>query len=205
MTTNLTKIFAEVDQITEQNVKRIQEDSAHFKRNLEEWKNSSNPYFTERIDDIIVFVEKYLQWRRELSYEFYTMFYNVMWKENYNIFDPLLHFISYHVFDDGEFKVVWYKHEVVTKPKDIGDKILDFPTGEVAEVESTSDDIEAWPVLTTDCNDGTQNIRVVIDAMNKFEENLKILKEERKKEEQRWMELSNGHFLNCHPESSRTF
>ena len=197
----LTEIFKEVDQITEENVKKIQEDSAHFKRNLEEWMNSSNPYFTERIDDIIVFVEKYLQWRRELSYEFYTMFYDVMWKENYNIFDPLLHFISCYCIDDGEFKVVWYKQEVVTKPSDIGDEFIDFPTGEVIEVESTSDVIEAWPVLTTNCNDGTQNIRVIIDAMNKYEENLRIREEERKKEEQRWLQMHNRHSPNCHTES----
>lgn len=141
-----------VDQITNERINRIRESSECFKQRMEEWKTSDNPYFKERMDDVLLFVEKYLQWRKERAIAFYAMFYDAMWSENYNIFDPLLHFIGYHVFDDGDFKIVWHRR---VYGKDI--------------VESTEDDENSYPVLVT-CCDGFQDVKIIIEAMDKYEQ-----------------------------------
>ncbi len=90
------------------------------------------------------------------------MFKNVICTE-IDIFAQLIHFIGYHFYDDGYWNVKWFKD------------VVDVDTFITNEVETTEDDWDnGYPVIVHE--DVTQNPKIIVDAMIKHEENMKLKK-----------------------------
>jgi hypothetical protein len=100
------------------------------------------------------------------------MFDEMIWQEA-DIFGPLLHFISYNIYDDGSWNVKWFKDVYETKKKVIGGVEVDWPTFEnIGREETTEDDWEnGYPVVVSE--DVTQDPKILLRAMFKYEENKK--------------------------------
>jgi hypothetical protein len=148
--------------IYNQTINEIERNYNNFLIKLREYKYGPNPYYKNTIDDVFLFVEKYFEWHtrsEETRYWKSRMFREMIWQGE-DIFGPLLHFISYNIYDDGGWNVKWFR--------DIYDAELEVINRE----ETTEDDWEnGYPVLV--CEDVTQDPKVILRAMLKYEENKK--------------------------------
>jgi len=161
--------------IYDQTIKGVQDNYNDFLARLDEYKNGPNPYYKDTIDDVLLFVEKYFEWYTksgETRFYLNRMFGKMIYQEA-DIFGPLLHFISYHIYDDGSWNVKWFKDVYKTEKKVIGDIEIDWPTSEYIGREETTEDnwLYGYPVLVDE--DITQNPKTILHAMFKLEENLK--------------------------------
>ena len=164
--------------IYNQTIKEIEDNYNNFLARLNEYKYGSNPYYKDTIDDVLLFVEKYFEWygsphKRQWLHR---MFDEMIWQEA-DIFGPLLHFISYHIYDDGSWNVKWFKDVYETKKKVIGGVEVDWPTFEnIGREETTEDDWEnGYPVVVSE--DITQDPKILLQAMCRYEENKKKVAE----------------------------
>jgi hypothetical protein len=172
----MQKITSTAQVIYNQTIKEIEDNYNNFLARLNEYKYGPNPYFKDTIDDVLLFVEKYFEWynSRHKRQWIHQMFDEMIWQEA-DIFGPLLHFISYHIYDDGSWNVKWFKNVYETKTMVIGGVEVDWPTFEkTIREETTEDDWEnGYPVLVNE--DVTQDPKTILRAMLKYEENQKKL------------------------------
>lgn len=164
--------------IYNQTIKEIEINYNNFLTRLNEYKYRSNPYFKDTIDDVLLFVEKYFKWYTspDKRYWLHQMFDGIIQQET-DIFGPLLHFISYHIYDDGSWNVKWFKDVYETKKKVIDGVEVDWPTFEyIGREETTEDDWEnGYPVVVSE--GVTQHPKTLLRAMLKYEENKKKSRE----------------------------
>lgn len=195
MSTFFDDLEDKVNAIHNKAVSQLEEDKENFLRNLREWGEGPNPYFKKYFPALMKFVELYLEWHTSSdapSYWKHRMF-GVMipqseWGDG-NVFGPLLHFLSYHVYDDGSFSVKWFKHVLKEEPQEITDRSV---TGYFDVVETTPEDYEnAYPVLVDDC-DGTQDPAIIVDAMLKHMDNSRRCAEDMKNLHEKYLEWRNG-------------
>jgi hypothetical protein len=172
--TTMQNITSTAQVIYNQTIKEIEDNYNNFLARLNEYKYGSNPYYKDTIDDVLLFVEKYFEWygsphKRQWLHQ---MFDEMIWQEA-DIFGPLLHFISYNIYDDGSWNVKWFKDVYETKKKVIGGVEVDWPTFEnIGREETTEDDWEnGYPVVVSE--DVTQDPKILLRAMFKYEENKK--------------------------------
>lgn len=202
----MNNLFEKIDSIHNAIITELSDNHRLLKERLDEWENGPNPYFREYIHNVLKFVEKYLEWETasgETRHWKHQMFHGMIPQET-DIFGPLLHFIGYHVYDDGSFSVKWYR-DIYKKDK------KGFHTSEYLgrkEVEPASCS-KCYPVLEDDF-DGTQNPKVIVEAMVLHEQNQKRAQEEwcRKVDENTaWLKryrLENGQIPNHHDSSTST-
>lgn len=161
-------------------VNQLETDKTNFLSALKEWGNGPNPYYKDYFPSLLQFVEKYLEWHitsPETRVWKHQMFSGIIPQSNWgvgNIFGPLLHFLGYHVYDDGSFSVKWVKHTYETDFKEHDSKVYESPTKKYLGTKDASEDDykDAFPILIDDF-DGTQNPQVILDAMLKHEANQK--------------------------------
>ena len=205
MNTFFDGLEEKVNVIHNKAVSQLEEDKENFLRNLREWGEGPNPYFKEYFPALMKFVELYLEWHTSSdapSYWKRRMFGDMIpqseWNDG-NVFGPLLHFLSYHVYDDGSFSVKWFKDIYKKESREIDGEIYEFPTTEyLGRVETTPEDYEnAYPVLVDDF-DGTQDPAVIVDAMLKYTDN-----QRRYNEEMRNLHEKNQDWLNDNSQSTK--
>lgn len=194
MSTFFDDLEEKVNAIHNKAVRQLEKDKEDFLRNLREWGEGPNPYFKEYFPALMKFVELYLEWHTTHSHWKNRMFGDMIpqpsWGDG-NVFGPLLHFLSYHVYDDGSFSVKWFKDIYRMDYEEIDGKVYSFPTTEyLGRVETTLEDYEnAYPVLVDDF-DGTQDPAVIVDAMLKYMDNQRRYSEEMEnlhKKHQEWL------------------
>lgn len=121
-------------------------------------------FVEENTDPLIAeFLEKYLEWHTSGSLKNYGMFGKVIYQDSDDIFANLMSFVGNYFLDDAYFVVKWYRSELVDR--------------EVTQVSCNKDYMFAYPVVESDNDNGTQNPRVILDAMKQFEENEKAASE----------------------------
>jgi hypothetical protein len=175
-------LFGVIDSVHHNIIEELRDNHRCFKDRLDEWKNGPNPYFREHhLDSVLAFVSKYLEWETksgETRHWKHRMFGEII-PQDTDVFGPLLHFIGYHVYDDGSFSVKWFRDVYKTKEKEYEGKTYSFSTSEYLgreEVEPASCD-KCYPVVVDDFY-GTQNPQVIVDAMVLHERNQKKAQEE---------------------------
>lgn len=174
-------LIKRVNEVHNDIVRELNDNHLHFLRNLDEWKNGPNPYFQEHIDSALTFVSKYLEWETtsgDTRHWKHQMFREII-PQDTDVFGPLLHFIGYHVYDDGSFSVKWYRD--VYERDEKGFRTCEYLRREEVEPASCP---KSYPVLVDDFY-GVQDPKVIVDAMVLHEENQKRAQEawERKVEE----------------------
>lgn len=159
MTTNIDTVLVNLnermEELNNKLIDQLYEKHNRFSDYLNELKYGGNPYFNDIIDDLILFVEKYLYWFENHHQYFWNMFKEAIWLDQHDVYGPLHHFISYGLIDDGgPWIVKWVKRE------------------RNKEVETTEDDfLDGYPKVV-EYEYGSQNPRQFLDAMIKMEENL---------------------------------
>ena len=169
----MKELFSKIDDIHCSIITELTEGHRCFKERLNEWKNGPNPYYQDYIDSVLQFVAKYLEWETasgETRHWKHQMFREMI-PQDTDVFGPLLHFIGYHVYDDGSFSVKWFK-DVYENGDGFGSRKY---VGR-KEVEPASCD-KCYPVLIDDF-DGTQNPQIIVEAMLLHEQNQKRAQEE---------------------------
>ena len=119
--------------------------------------------------DILEFVNKYIEWYTDdqkthwcydlFSYE--VIYYN----DKTGFFGNLSSFIGNYLYDDSYFKVNWYKNELIENKLS------------VRRVKCNKADKGSFPFIESDHDGGTQDPKVLLEAMRDYEEfELKRLK-----------------------------
>ena len=104
--------------------------------------------------DIQEFLKKYLDWYVNKPSLLYTMFNKVICQDDNYVWSSLISFIGNYFKDDSYFTIQWMTVYLIThKPPD--DK----------------EDMFSFPVLISDEDNGTQNVREVLNAMKQYEIN----------------------------------
>lgn len=107
--------------------------------------------------DIQEFLEKYLDWHVNKPMLLYRMFQKVIYQDKNYVWSSLISFVGNYFKDDSYFIIQWMT-------VDSEDFENDVPTDK-------KEDMFAFPVLISDQDNGTQNVRELIDAMKQYEIN----------------------------------
>lgn len=122
--------------------------------------------FLEKIKNPLItkFLEKYLDWHVNNNVNTYVMFDQVIDQSERYLFPNLISFASNYFLDDSYFSVNWYEHEF-------------SDNGDVVDVPCEKESMFAFPIVTFDLDNGTQDPQVILDAMNQYEKNQQLWKE----------------------------
>jgi hypothetical protein len=101
--------------------------------------------------DIKEFLEKYLDWYVNKPMLLYQMFNKVIYQDNNYVWSSLISFIGNYFKDDSYFTIQWMT---------VDDKHTD-----------DKEDMFSFPVLISDQDNGTQNVREVLCTMEQYELN----------------------------------
>ena len=117
--------------------------------------------YLEREDnpDIKEFLKKYLEWYVNRPLLLYGMFNKVIYQDNNYIWSSLISFVGNYFKDDSYFTIQWMKTDY-----DQEGNYMEVPT-------DNKEDMFTFPVLISDQDKGTQNVREVLNAMGQYEIN----------------------------------
>lgn len=193
MSDQLKAAYDKINEVSAASILEIERSRDTLLSCLDEWKNGPNDYYSDYIDNVILFIGKYLDWETRSQVTRYwkeRMFKEVM-RPDTDIIGPLLHFISHEVWDDGSFSVGWYEDSWEMEEIEISGIKMEMPTSTylgLREVEPASSG-KAFPVVKYDFNGGTQDPKEIIEAMVLHEENQKRADEKRNREIEEKMRL----------------
>jgi hypothetical protein len=163
----MENLHRKIDELHHEIITNLTKTHKRFKERLNEF------YGIEHDEYMLQFVEKYLEWETtsaDTKYWKSKMFGGIIPEET-DVFGPLSRFIANYFYDDSTFSVVWYRGIWDVKGNYVGRE----------EVPSPCD--KCYPVIVDDFN-GTQEPKVILDAMITYEEN-------QKKEQEEWEKFVN--------------
>ena len=114
--------------------------------------------------DIQEFLKKYLDWYVNKPMLLYKMFDKVIYRDNNYIWSSLISFVGNYFKDDAYFTILWMTVDYKNYATDEDGKYIDVITND-------KEDMFAFPVLISDQDYGTQNVREVLNAMEQYEIN----------------------------------
>jgi hypothetical protein len=121
--------------------------------------------------DIQEFLKKYLDWYVNKPMLLYKMFDKVIYRDNNYIWSSLISFVGNYFKDDAYFTILWMTVDYKNYATDEDGKYIDVITND-------KEDMFAFPVLISDQDYGTQNVREVLNAMEQYEINDSLWEEE---------------------------
>lgn len=110
---------------------------------------------------IIEFVEKYIDWYVKNGVMAYRMFSKVIDQDPNYIWGNLWSFCINYFNDDSLFSINWYTNKRID--------------GEIKKVPADKEDIHSFPVVEWDDDNGSQDVNLILDAMEQYEKNEKNL------------------------------
>lgn len=115
-------------------------------------------------DDVKAFIARVFQWRRDRkngSQWLWELFHEAISMSPIGFMDSFGSFVSNSLLDDSAFRIEWRKNFV-----DENHNLVWLPGGVCKTVLTTKDDPRAEPVVVVDHNDGTQNVALLMEAMD---------------------------------------
>jgi hypothetical protein len=109
------------------------------------------------------FMERALLWRTEASKKqhLWELFHEVIDMSDMNFMGSFISFVSNCLLDDSFFKVEWRKPFL-----DENRRLVWLPGGEFKTVLTSKDDPRAEPVIVWDNDNGTQDVSLLMEAMD---------------------------------------
>lgn len=109
------------------------------------------------------FMERALEWRTEASKRqlLWELFHEVIDMSDLGFIGSFVSFVSHELLDDGAFRVEWRKAFLDEKHN-----LVWLPGGDFKTVLTDKDDPKAEPVIVLDFNEGTQNVALLMEAMD---------------------------------------
>jgi hypothetical protein len=149
-------------------IKKIQQ------RNVDYVENSYQRFLDcireEEDPNILKFLEKYLEWHDSGNLMAFRMFRQIIPQtDELNIWGNLMSFVGNYFKDDSFFLVKWYKNVLVC---DIEDRLTHVRRFECKD----KTDMKAFPVVVIPhdyADGGSQDVKVILDAMEQYEDNVK--------------------------------
>lgn len=114
--------------------------------------------------DIQEFLKKYLDWYVNKPLLLYKMFNKVIYQDDNYIWSSLISFVGNYFKDDSYFVILWMAVGFKNYETDEDGNYIDVITDD-------KEDMFSFPVLISDEDNGTQNVREVLNAMEQYELN----------------------------------
>lgn len=113
--------------------------------------------------DIGRFMERALEWRTEASKRqlLWELFHEVIDMSDMGFMGSFFGFIENALLDDAAFRVEWRKAFL-----DENKRLVWLSGGDFKTVLTDKDDPKAEPVIVLDCHKGTQNVALLMEAMD---------------------------------------
>lgn len=113
--------------------------------------------------DLGRFMERALEWRTEASKRqlLWELFHEVIDMSDLGFIGSFVSFVSNALLDDAAFRVEWRKAFLDEKHN-----LVWLPGGDFKTVLTDKDDPSAQPVIVLDYNEGTQNVALLMEAMD---------------------------------------
>lgn len=120
-------------------------------------------YIREEDDpNIIKFVEKYIDWYENNDLNNFIMFEKVINQDPNYIWDNLRSFCDNYFHDDSLFSVNWYKWYQ-----------SEWASDGTKKVPADKEDMHSFPVVEWDDDNGSQDVNLILEAMEQYEKNEK--------------------------------
>ena len=139
--------------------------------------------------DVGRFMERALEWRTEASKRqlLWELFHEVIDMSDMGFMGSFNGFVGNALLDDDAFRVEWRK--VFLDENNSG--------GDFKTVLTDKDDPKAEPVVVLDCNDGTQNVTLLMEAMDHKEREVSQRQELENKKNELLAKLRNSVVPRC--------
>jgi len=115
-------------------------------------------------NDVKAFIIRVLQWRKDRKNGrqwLWELFHEAIDVSDLNFLSSFHGFVVNSLLDDSAFRIEWRKNFV-----DENHKLVWLPGGVCKTVLTTKDDPRAEPVVVVDHDDGTQNVALLMEAMD---------------------------------------
>jgi hypothetical protein len=115
-------------------------------------------------NDVKAFIIRVLQWRKDRKNGrqwLWELFHEAINVSDLNFLSSFNSFVVNSLLDDSAFRIEWRKNFV-----DENHNLVWLPGGGCKTVLTTKDDPRAEPVVVVDHNDGTQNVALLMEAMD---------------------------------------
>jgi hypothetical protein len=113
--------------------------------------------------DIGRFMERALEWRTEASKRqlLWELFHEVIDMSDMGFMGSFIGFVVNALLDDAAFRVEWRKAFL-----DENKRLVWLSGGDFKTVLTDKDDPKAEPVIVLDCHEGTQDVPLLMEAMD---------------------------------------
>lgn len=144
----------------------------------------------EKGTDVGKFMERALEWRTEAPKRqlLWELFHEVIDMTDMGFMGSFIGFVVNNLLDDAAFRIEWRKPYL-----DDNHNLVWLPNGEFKTVLTDKDDPKAEPVVVSD-NDGTQNVALLMEAMDHKEWEVKQRQELENKKNELLAKMRNNLF-----------
>lgn len=139
--------------------------------------------------DVGKFMQRVLEWRTEPKRQLlWELFHEVIDMTDMGFMGSFVGFVANNLLDDDAFRIEWRKPYLDDKHN-----LVWLPNGEFKTVLTDKDDPKAEPVVVSD-NDGTQNVSLLMEAMDHKEWEVKQRQELENKKNELLAKMRNNLF-----------